>query len=77
MHVEMNKANKLGNKKTWGNIAIIQNMTSWNLKKDSNSISIDNQQTLQQILWVNARLNVSIFCGRNYTFYKSVQGFKK
>jgi len=52
-------------------------MTSWNLKKDSYSISIDNQQTLQQILRVNARLNVSIFCGRNYTLYKSVQGFSK
>jgi hypothetical protein len=60
MHLEMNKANKLANKQKKVNIAIIQNMTSWNLKKDSYSSSIDKQQKLQQILQVNARLNVSI-----------------
>jgi hypothetical protein len=70
MHVEMNKANNLAIKKTWIYVAIIQNMTSWNLKKDSYSSSIDNQQKLQQSLWVNARLNVSILV--EITFFISL-----
>jgi hypothetical protein len=70
MHVEMNKANNLAIKKTWIYVAIIQNMTSWNLKKDSYSSSIDNQEKLQQSLWVNARLNVSILV--EITFFISL-----
>jgi len=33
MHVEMNKANKLANKKTWVNIAIIQKYDKMKLEK--------------------------------------------